>query len=271
LGLPVQHHHALWRSIHRTSAQGSSAKPCPRFRRGDPAETARNSSDPPGKVGLTVMLVSDFDYDLPERLIAQQPSARRDSSRLLVVDRARASLADSSFADLGSFLNPGDVLVVNNTRVFPARLIGHKVRSGSVFAAGAGGRVEVFLVRELEPLIWEVLVRPGRGLNKGARIEFVEGELAAEVVEWCQGGRRVMRFESKQDLAVLIDRVGQTPLPPYIKRDQATRLDAERYQTVYATERGAIAAPTAGLHFTPALLDSMVAAGVEVIQITLHV
>jgi len=217
------------------------------------------------------MLVSDFDYDLPERLIAQEPATDRDSSRLLVVDRASGSITDSTFSILPSLLRHGDVLVLNNTRVFPARLIGNKVPDGPSAKQTGGGRIEIFLVCEREPLVWEALVRPGRGLMKGARVEFAAGELKAEVVEWLEGGRRLIRFEAADDFDQLVDQIGRTPLPPYIKRDQDTRNDAERYQTVYASERGAIAAPTAGLHFTGPLLDSIKRVGVEVIQITLHV
>jgi S-adenosylmethionine:tRNA ribosyltransferase-isomerase len=212
--------------------------------------------------------VSDFDFHLPDRLIAQEPAGRRDSSRLLVVDRTTSSLADSTFNNLSSFLRPGDVLVLNNTRVFPARLIGNKVRRPN---SAAGGRVEVFLIHELEPLVWEALVRPGRGLNKGTRVEFAGAQLTAEIIESREGGRRLFRFEALGDFDKLIDQFGKTPLPPYIKRTEDHRLDQERYQTIYATERGAIAAPTAGLHFTVPLLESIAAAGIEIIQITLHV
>jgi S-adenosylmethionine:tRNA ribosyltransferase-isomerase len=217
------------------------------------------------------MLVSDFDYFLPERLIAQEPATRRDGSRLLVVDRASRTFADSTFDKAPSYFRAGDVLVLNNTRVFPARLIGHKVRLGAAGISTPAGRVEVFLVREMQPLVWEALVRPGRGLTKGSRVEFAGGELAGEIVEWREGGHRLIRFDAGADLDSLIDRVGRTPLPPYIKRDRDNRSDAERYQTVYASERGAIAAPTAGLHFTTGLLDSIAAVGVEIVEITLHV
>jgi S-adenosylmethionine:tRNA ribosyltransferase-isomerase len=214
------------------------------------------------------MLVSDFDFHLPDRLIAQEPAGRRDSSRLLVVDRTTSSFADSTFDNLSSYLRPGDVLVLNNTRVFPARLIGSKIGSGK---SAPGGRVEVFLIHELEPLVWEALVRPGRGLNKGTRVEFAGAQLTAAVIESREGGRRLFRFEAIGDFDKLIDQIGKTPLPPYIKRPEDRRLDQDRYQTIYATERGAIAAPTAGLHFTVPLLESIAAAGIEVIQITLHV
>jgi S-adenosylmethionine:tRNA ribosyltransferase-isomerase len=217
------------------------------------------------------MLVSDFDYDLPERLIAQEPAARRDSSRLLIVDRATGELTDSVFTQLPEHLRAGDLLVLNNTRVFPARLIGRRLRVTPRGATILGGRVEVFLVSRIEPLLWEALVRPGRALLPGARVEFARGKLTAEVLEWRESGRRIVRFEADGDFDEIVDRIGRTPLPPYIKRDEEDRLDAERYQTVFARERGAVAAPTAGLHFTPELLEQCAARGIETAQITLHV
>ena len=217
------------------------------------------------------MLVSDFDYDLPERLIAQEPSARRDSSHLLVVDRAGGELLDSVFTALPDHLRAGDLLVLNNTRVFPARLIGRRLRVTPRGDTVLGGRVEVFLVSRVEPLVWEALVKPGRALTPGARVEFARGKLTAEVIKWRERGRRVVRFEAAGNFDEIIDRIGRTPLPPYIKRDEEDRLDAERYQTVFARERGAVAAPTAGLHFTPELLDRLRSSGVEIAEITLHV
>jgi S-adenosylmethionine:tRNA ribosyltransferase-isomerase len=218
------------------------------------------------------MLVSDFDYDLPERLIAQEPPVTRDQSRLLVVHRAGGKLVDSVFAELTDHLRPGDLLVLNNTRVFPARLIGRRVRITPRGDTVLGGRVQVFLVSRTEPLVWEALVRPGRSLLPGARVEFARGKLTAEVIEWRENGRRVVRFEVLGgDFDEIIDRIGRTPLPPYIKRDEEDRLDADRYQTVFASERGAIAAPTAGLHFTAELFDRLRSAGVEIAEITLHV
>ncbi|MEK6304367.1 MAG: tRNA preQ1(34) S-adenosylmethionine ribosyltransferase-isomerase QueA [Acidobacteriota bacterium] len=217
------------------------------------------------------MLVSDFNYDLPERLIAQEPAARRDSSRLLVVDRATGALTDSVFTELPEHLRAGDLLVLNNTRVFPARLIGRRLRVTPRGATILGGRVEVFLVSRIEPLVWETLVRPGRALLPGARVEFARGKLSAEVLEWRESGRRVVRFEADGDFDEIVDRIGRTPLPPYIKRAEEDRLDAERYQTVFARERGAVAAPTAGLHFTPELLEQCAARGIETAEITLHV
>jgi S-adenosylmethionine:tRNA ribosyltransferase-isomerase len=217
------------------------------------------------------MLVSDFDYDLPERLIAQEPSAARDRSRLLVVDRATGKFVDSIFAELPDHLRAGDLLVLNNTRVFPARLIGRRIRTTPRGETVLGGRVQIFLVSRREPLVWEALVRPGRTLLPGARVEFARGKLTAEVIEWRENGRRVVRFEALGDFDEIIDRIGRTPLPPYIKRDEEDRLDADRYQTVFARERGAVAAPTAGLHFTPELLDRLRASGIEIAEITLHV
>lgn len=218
-----------------------------------------------------LMLVSDFDYNLPESLIAQEPAERRDLSRLLVVDCASGQLTDTVFGNLPDYLRPGDLLVLNNTRVFPARLIGRRLRKTARGETILGGRVEVFLVSSIEPLVWETLVKPGRSLLPGARVEFARGKLTAEVIEWREGGRRVVRFETAGGFDEIIDRIGRTPLPPYIKRDEEDRLDAERYQTVFARERGAIAAPTAGLHFTPELLDRLQAAGIELAEITLHV
>jgi S-adenosylmethionine:tRNA ribosyltransferase-isomerase len=217
------------------------------------------------------MLVSDFDYELPEQLIAQEPAARRDRSRLLVVDRAKSNFADSSFDRLPDYLRSGDVVALNNTRVFPARLIGRRLRRTPRGETILGGRAEVFLVSELEPMVWEALVRPGKSLLPGARVEFARGKLSCEVIEWREFGRRIIRFETEGDLDEIIGRIGRTPLPPYIKRDEEDRLDAERYQTVYASERGAVAAPTAGLHFTRELLDRARERGVEIAEITLHV
>jgi S-adenosylmethionine:tRNA ribosyltransferase-isomerase len=217
------------------------------------------------------MLVSDFDYDLPEHLIAQEPVERRDRSRLLIVDRKSGTFEDSVFAELPRHLKAGDLLVLNNTRVFPARLIGRRLRRTSRGQTVPGGRVEVFLVSRIEPLVWETLVKPGRALLPGARVEFARGKLFAEVIEWREGGRRIVRFEAAGDFDEIIDRIGRTPLPPYIKRDEEDRLDAKRYQTVFASERGAVAAPTAGLHFTRELLDRLRSRGVETTEITLHV
>lgn len=211
------------------------------------------------------MLISDFDYELPEELIAQHPLEQRDAARMLVVDRAQARWQDSRFAEMPSYVRAGDVVVVNNTRVFPARLTG--VREPS------GGRVELFMLREREARVWEVLARPARRLQQGARVRFGDGRLRAEVIEILEGGRRAVRFEADAPFDDLLEETGQTPLPPYIKRPVAESFeeDRERYQTVYARQRGAIAAPTAGLHFTPRVLDELRARGAILVEITLHV
>ena len=209
------------------------------------------------------MLISDFDYDLPEELIAQQPLAERDASRMLIVDRNTQSWRDSSFREFQSELKPNDVVVVNNSRVIPARLLGRRKESG--------GRVEIFLVRELEPLMWEALVRPGARLRLSSRVVFGNGELEAELLDEPGSELRRVRFESNGSFDSVLSQVGSTPLPPYIKRPEgALRADDERYQTVYSKPRGAIAAPTAGLHFSPALLAKLHEQN-QLVEITLHV
>jgi S-adenosylmethionine:tRNA ribosyltransferase-isomerase len=210
------------------------------------------------------VLISDFDYDLPEALIAQQPLEQRDASRMLVLNRANRTFADSSFRSLPDYLRPNDVVVLNNTRVFPARLIGERVPTG--------GAVELLLLREIEANVWEALARPARRLRMGAHLSFGGARLMAEVIEESEHGRRVIRFEAAEDLNKLIDELGRTPLPPYIKRDAGEFAgDREQYQTIYASQRGAIAAPTAGLHFTPRTLLSLENSGVQIVEVTLHV
>jgi S-adenosylmethionine:tRNA ribosyltransferase-isomerase len=217
------------------------------------------------------MLISDFDFELPEELIAQRPAARRDASRMLVLSRAQASWRDELFSGFPELLRAGDVVVLNNTKVFPARLEGRR--------EPGGGRAELLLVREREelgPHVWEALARPARRLSAGARLTFGDGRLRTEIVgETEEGGRRIVRFEADGDFDALLEEFGQIPLPPYIKRSDAdlkTRAeDRERYQTVFAEQRGAIAAPTAGLHFTPQIIDALGARGVLVAEITLHV
>jgi S-adenosylmethionine:tRNA ribosyltransferase-isomerase len=211
------------------------------------------------------MHISDFDYELPEELIAQRPLDRRDASRMLVLERARGAWHDGRFIELPDYVRPGDLFVINNTRVFPARLRG--VREPT------GGQVELFLIREREPLIWEALARPARRLQPGALISFHDARLRAEIIEALDEGRRIVRFEADAPLASLLEEVGQTPLPPYIKReaDELSVQDRERYQTVYAQQSGAIAAPTAGLHFTPQLMEELRARGALIAEVTLHV
>lgn len=213
------------------------------------------------------MQLSDFDYALPSELIAQEPLERRDASRMLIVNRGTQSLEDSKFQLLPEHLHPNDLVVVNNTRVFPARLLGQREPSG--------GRVEILLTREVEPAIWEALVRPAQRLKTGARVSFGDSGLHAEVLGSSAKGMRRLRFEADADesaLEGLLNEVGQPPLPPYIRRPSGALLDdRERYQTVFATEKGAIAAPTAGLHFTPAMLSTLRARHIGVVEITLHV
>ena len=208
------------------------------------------------------MLITEFDYELPEELIAQEPLEKRESSRMLIVDRREESFGDGQFLDFPKFLKSSDVIVLNNTKVFPARLFG---------ATETGARVEVFLVRELEDQIWETLARPARRLKTGKKIIFGE-RLAAEVLEKSAEGRVFVKFETGVDFDRILDEIGETPLPPYIKRG-AGNLDEDRkrYQTVFARQKGAIAAPTAGLHFTPAILEEIRRLGAEIAEITLHV
>jgi len=210
------------------------------------------------------MHISDFDYELPEELIAQHPLATRAASRMLVVDRVNHTWSESEFVRLPEYLKPGDALVLNNTRVFPARLRGRRVPSG--------GTVELMLIREVDSNVWEALTRPARRLQNGALLEFNDSRLKAQVVESLDQGIRLIKFECEQSLDQFIDELGETPLPPYIKRARDADVDdRERYQTVYASKRGAIAAPTAGLHFTPELLGELKSRGIAVAEITLHV
>jgi S-adenosylmethionine:tRNA ribosyltransferase-isomerase len=214
------------------------------------------------------MHLSDFDYELPEELIAQHPLEQRDASRMLILDRETQTRKDSRFELLPEYVRARDVVVVNNTRVFPARLIGQRDPSG--------GRVEVLLVREVEAAgaysIWEALVRPAHRLKDGARLRFGDSELRAEVLEGSARGLRLLKLESDQYLETLINERGQIPLPPYIRRPTGTSAeDRERYQTVFAREKGAIAAPTAGLHFTPEVIAALRAREARVVEITLHV
>ncbi|MCM3905716.1 MAG: tRNA preQ1(34) S-adenosylmethionine ribosyltransferase-isomerase QueA [Pyrinomonadaceae bacterium] len=210
------------------------------------------------------MDISEFDYELPEELIAQQPLPQRDASRMLVVDREKQDRTDSHFSSLPDYVRENDVLVINNTRVFPARLVGLRDPSG--------GRVEVLLVRQRGPSIWEALVKPGARLRQGARIKFGDSRLRAEVLDAPRNGLRQLRFEYEGQWEAVLEEVGETPLPPYISRPAGVSVvDRERYQTVFARQEGAIAAPTAGLHFTPHIFDRVLARGAHVAEITLHV
>ncbi|MCI8331892.1 MAG: tRNA preQ1(34) S-adenosylmethionine ribosyltransferase-isomerase QueA [Clostridiales bacterium] len=209
------------------------------------------------------MLTKDFDYELPERLIAQHPMEKRDQSRLLVVDRKTGGTEHRVFSDILDYLKAGDVLVINDSKVIPARLFGRKADSGIT--------VELLLLKEVAPDEWETLVRPGRRVKPGTIILFEDGLLRAEVLRTVEGGNRVVRFlydKEKYQLLSLLDQVGTMPLPPYITEKLAQK---ERYQTVYAKEPGSAAAPTAGLHFTEELLDQVRAKGVTIAPVMLHV
>ncbi len=207
------------------------------------------------------MRITDYDFELPDVLIAQMPLENRENSRMLIVNRTEDSHTDAHFFDFPNLLRESDVLVLNNTKVFPARLFG---------ATETGAKIEIFLVRETENQIWETLARPARRLKIGKKIVFNEN-LTAEVVERSAEGRVFIRFFTNGVFDEILDEIGKTPLPPYIKRDENTDEDRERYQTVFAKNRGAIAAPTAGLHFTPEILEEIENRGVSVTQITLHV
>lgn len=205
------------------------------------------------------MKKSDFYFDLPPELIAQTPIPERDHSRLLCLDRDSGALEHRHFYELPSLLRPGDCLVINDSRVLPARLIGHRK---------TGGAVELLLLRELDDRCWECLCRPGKRLREGAEVSFGDGELTARIEEVLPGGNRRVRFTYEGIFLEVLDRLGKMPLPPYIREELN---DRERYQTVYSRELGSAAAPTAGLHFTPELMKEIEAMGVDICSITLHV
>ena len=206
------------------------------------------------------MKTSDFNYYLPEELIAQTPVYPRDSSRLLVYHRESGEVEHKVFHDVIDYLNPGDVLVINQTRVIPARLYGVK--------EGTGGAIEFLLLRRLNLTDWEVILKPGKKAKPGARFVFGEGELKAEILTIAEDGGRTVRFEYEGVFEDVLDRLGQMPLPPYIHEKLE---DKTRYQTVYAKIDGSAAAPTAGLHFTPELLERVKENGIEVVPVLLHV
>ncbi len=233
-------------------------------------------SEPSPQKNQTAERIEDFDYVLPEELIAQEPPAERGSSRMLVMDRATGAFRDDSFSGLGEHLRPGDLLVLNDSRVIPARLYAHRtlVRDREK----PTGRIEVMLVESAGNIRWRALVRPGRKVAIGERLVFPapNGTIAleAEVLERGQFGERLLEFAPVQGSTdaffAVLDQIGHTPLPPYIHRDDADA-DRDRYQTVFARERGSVAAPTAGLHFTPAVLEQLSSKGIEITRVTLHV
>jgi S-adenosylmethionine:tRNA ribosyltransferase-isomerase len=225
------------------------------------------------------MRLSDFDYRLPEELIAQEPPAERDAARMLVLDRAAGTFEDHHFRDLPSFLRAGDCLVLNDSRVLPSRLFGHRAGVHSLPVGknnpkkqeNLSGAVEVLLLEPVSPYSreWRALVRPGRKMRTGEIVRF-DDAFSAEIVARGERGERTLRFLGHEDVYAALDRLGHMPLPPYIKRDDRP-LDRERYQTVFAKERGSVAAPTAGLHFTGEILDRCQAAGARIARVTLHV
>ena len=206
------------------------------------------------------MKTSDFYYDLPQELIAQTPLDKRDASRLMTLDRVTGETAHHHFYELPDFLRPGDCLILNDSRVLPARLLGQRLPGG--------GACEVLLLIDRGEKTWECLVRPGRKMRTGAKLSFGNGELTAEVVGELEGGNRLVRFDYEGIFLEVLERLGKMPLPPYIKEELQ---DQERYQTVYSKVLGSAAAPTAGLHFTPELLEKIAAKGVGIGYVSLHV
>lgn len=206
------------------------------------------------------MNTADFDFHLPEELIAQTPLEKRDSSRLLIVDRKTGQFSDQHFDNIIDQLEPGDALVMNNTRVLPARLYGTKPETG--------GHVELLLLKNTQGDFWEVLAKPAKRLRVGTRVSFGDGRLTATVTEELEHGGRIVRFDYQGIFLEVLESLGEMPLPPYIHEKLE---DRERYQTVYAKENGSAAAPTAGLHFTEELLDKIAAKGIKLVYLTLHV
>lgn len=206
------------------------------------------------------MKLSDFNYELPEELIAQDPLEKRDNSRLMVLHRTTGEIEHKHFYDIIDYLNPGDCLVVNNTKVIPARLMGVKEETGA--------SIEVLLLKRKEEKVWETLVKPGKKARVGARISFGDGLLVGEVIDVVEEGNRLIRFEYDGIFEEILDQLGQMPLPPYITHQLQ---DKNRYQTVYAKHDGSAAAPTAGLHFTEELLQKIEKKGIRIAKVTLHV
>lgn len=206
------------------------------------------------------MKLSDFNYNLPEELIAQDPLEKRDNSRLMVLHRATGEVEHKHFYDIIDYLQPGDCLVVNNTKVIPARLMGVK--------EGTGASIEVLLLKRVEEKVWETLVKPGKKARVGARISFGDGLLVGEVIDVVEEGNRLIRFEYDGIFEEILDQLGQMPLPPYITHQLQ---DKNRYQTVYAKYDGSAAAPTAGLHFTEELMRRIEEKGIRIAKVTLHV
>lgn len=217
------------------------------------------------------MKTHDFYYDLPEELIAQDPLGDRSGSRLLKLDRFSGKYEHRTFKDITKYLREGDCLVLNNTKVIPARLIGEKISNISVMAMDEdshGAKIELLLLKRKENDIWETLVKPGKKAKPGTRISFGDGLLIGEILDVVEDGNRLVRFSYQGIFEEVLDRLGEMPLPPYITHQLA---DKDRYQTIYAKYDGSVAAPTAGLHFTPELLEEIKAMGVDIAYVTLHV
>ena len=206
------------------------------------------------------MKTSDFYYDLPEELIAQDPLEDRSSSRLLILDKETGKTEHHIFKEIIDYLNPGDCLVINDTKVIPARLIGEKI--------GTGAKIEVLLLKRKEKDVWETLVKPGKKMKVGAQVSFGNGLLIGEVIEVVEEGNRLIKFHYEGIFEEVLDQLGEMPLPPYITHQLQ---DRNRYNTVYAKNEGSAAAPTAGLHFTAELLDAIQEKGVDIARVTLHV
>ena len=205
------------------------------------------------------MKVSDFNYVLPEELIAQHPYDKRDEARLMVLDKTTQKIEDKIFSDVIDYLEPGDCLVINNTKVIPARLYGKK---------DTGAKIEFLLLKRIEGDFWEVMVRPGNKLKPGTKVTFGDGILKAEILDILEGGNRKVKFEYEGIFNEILDQIGLMPLPPYIKESLKEK---DKYQTVYAKYDGSAAAPTAGLHFTEELLEKIKQKGIEIAKVTLHV
>jgi len=208
------------------------------------------------------MKLTDFKYDLPDKLIAQYPVKKRDASKMMVLNRNNQQIQHDNFKNIIGYLNKGDAVVINETRVFPARLIGFKEKTNA--------KVEVLLLRQLEDTMWEVLVKPARKVRIGNRL-IIANKIGCDVIDNTVSGGRVVKFDDNgKNFFELVDQIGDSPLPPYIKRPTEA-IDKERYQTVYARKTGAVAAPTAGLHFTPEILEQIKKKGVQIIPLVLHV
>jgi S-adenosylmethionine:tRNA ribosyltransferase-isomerase len=221
---------------------------------------------------LRTLRVDEFDFTLPPELIAQQPPEQRGQSRMLLMNRATGALQDASFTDLASQLRPGDLLVLNDSRVIPARLYARRTTIRE--RQESTSLIEVLLTEPAGENAWRALVKPGKKVAVGERLVFPAEDgaiaLSAEVLDRSEFGERLLRFDRVDDLFATLDRIGHMPLPPYIRRDDASA-DRERYQTVFSRERGSVAAPTAGLHFTPQVLETLASKGVEIARVTLHV